>query len=82
VGHSDRDQLLGLGGQGAIGKDPLTEGSEGTVDLGRQLSSLLRELLGRVRVNLMIHGKRSFQMGPVRAPHDACASPVARPIEV
>src|SRR5215831_8444478 len=63
MGHRDRDELLGLRRQGAVGKDPLAEGSEGAVDLGRQLPSFLRELLGRVRVDVMIHGKRSFQIG-------------------
>jgi hypothetical protein len=45
VSHCHGNQLLGLGRQGAVCKDALTEGVERGLDIGSKLASLVRELL-------------------------------------
>jgi hypothetical protein len=44
VRHRHRDQLLGLAGQGAVGKHAVAEDLEGIQRLGREFRALTRDL--------------------------------------
>src|SRR5918999_1979518 len=59
--HCDRDQLLGLRRQRAVGEYLLAECFEGSRDLRRELRPLARELLAEWRIKMGIHVVSSFK---------------------
>jgi hypothetical protein len=59
--NRDRDELLGLLRQRAIGKDALTESPERGVNFGCQLPSLLGQLSSAVGIHVVRHCQGSFR---------------------
>jgi signal transduction histidine kinase len=55
VRHRDRDQLLHLARQRALGERGIAEGVERLVHFRRQLAPALREFLARERIHLVVH---------------------------
>ena len=59
--HRDRDQLLGLRRQRAVGEYLLAESFEGSGDLWRELRPLAREFLAEWGIKIGIHVVSSFK---------------------